>query len=139
MPNNISEGSCVSQGGTASYKKKMKYLYIRTTKCPNRHKNLDYWYLLNKYSPKTQNFNVFFTLWMKSIIKMQKLNNWPKWFSAMGKKKALSLKILLCPSYSLSVHPFSAFSSYMHRLFSWKLKFDLHFVSIMHFFQKSII
>ena len=31
--------------------------------------------LLNKYSPKTQNFDVFFTLWMKSLIKMQKLNN----------------------------------------------------------------
>ena len=75
-------------------RKKMKSLYIRTTKCPNRHKNLDYRYLLNKYSPKTQNFDVFFTLWMRSLIKMQKLNNWPKWFKAMGKKKALSLKIL---------------------------------------------
>ena len=29
-------------GGTASYKIKMKSLYNRTTKCPNRHKNLDY-------------------------------------------------------------------------------------------------
>ena len=95
VTNNVSEGSCVSQGGTASYKKKMKSLYIRTTKCHNRHKNIDYWYLLNKYSPKTLTFDVFFTLWMKSLIKMQKLNNWSNWFSAMGKKKALSLKILL--------------------------------------------
>ena len=33
-------GSCVTQGGTASYKKKLKYSL--TNKCPNRHKNLDY-------------------------------------------------------------------------------------------------
>ena len=26
---------------------------------------------------------------------MQKLNNWKKWFQAMGLKKALSLKILV--------------------------------------------
>ena len=59
--NNVSEGSCATQGwgGTASYKKKMKFLYIRTTKCPNRQKNLDYWYFLNKYRPKPQKFNVF--------------------------------------------------------------------------------
>ena len=30
------------RGGTASYKKKLKPLYIRTTKCRYRHKNLDY-------------------------------------------------------------------------------------------------
>ena len=64
----------------------MKPPYIRTTKCPYRHKNLDYWYLLNKYSPKTQNYNVFFTSWMKSLIKMRKLNNWPKCFKPWGKK-----------------------------------------------------
>ena len=29
---------------------------------------------------KTQNFDVFFTSWMKNLIKMQKLNNWPKCF-----------------------------------------------------------
>ena len=38
VTNNVSEGSCVSQGGTASYRKKMKSVYIRTTKCPYRHK-----------------------------------------------------------------------------------------------------
>ena len=31
---------------------------------------------------------------MKSLIKMRKLNNWPKCFYPVGKKKALSLKIL---------------------------------------------
>ena len=29
-------------GGTLSYKKKLKSLYIHTKKCPDRHKNLDY-------------------------------------------------------------------------------------------------
>ena len=53
--------------------------------------------------------------------------------------RSSSSVIILCPSGSLSVHQFSALSSYMHRLFSWKLKFDVHFVSLMHFFQKSII
>ena len=38
-------------GGTVSYKKKMKSLYILSNKCPGGHKNLDYWYLLCKYSP----------------------------------------------------------------------------------------
>ena len=46
------EGSCVTRGGgTASYKKKLKSLYILSNKCPDGHKNLDYWYLLCKYSP----------------------------------------------------------------------------------------
>ena len=67
ITNNVSEGSCVTQGATASYQQKMKSLYICTTKCPNRHENLDYWYLLNKYSPKTQNFDVFITSWKKSL------------------------------------------------------------------------
>ena len=49
----------------------MKPLYIRTTKCRYRHKNLDYWYLLNKYSPETQIHDVFFTSWMKSLIKCE--------------------------------------------------------------------
>ena len=62
VTNNVSEESCVTQGGTASYKKKLKPLYIRTTKCPYRHKNLDFRYLLNKYSPKTQDCDIFFTL-----------------------------------------------------------------------------
>ena len=31
---------------------------------------------------------------------MQKLNNWPKWFLAMGKQKALSLKGLVKDPYS---------------------------------------
>ena len=38
-------------GGTVSYKKKLKSLYILSNKCPDGHKNLDYWYLLCKYSP----------------------------------------------------------------------------------------
>ena len=49
----------------------MKSLYILTKKCPDRHKNLDYWYLLYKYGHDTQNFNVFFTLWMKTSIKFE--------------------------------------------------------------------
>ena len=64
-------------GGSVSYKKKMKSLYILTKKCPDRHKNLDKWYLLYKYGPDTQNFNVFFTSWMKKIdnnAKVEKLN-----------------------------------------------------------------
>ena len=96
--NHVAKGSCVSRGGTASYKTKLKSLYIRTAKCPIRHKNLDYWHLFNKYSPKTQNFDVFCTSWMKSLIKMRNLNNWPTFFSAVGKKKALSLKILIFES-----------------------------------------
>ena len=38
-------------GGTVSDKKKLKSLYILSNKCPDGHKNLDYWYLLCKYSP----------------------------------------------------------------------------------------
>ena len=48
------EGSCVTRGGgggTASYKKKLNSLYILSKKCPDGHKNIDYWYLLCKYSP----------------------------------------------------------------------------------------
>ena len=48
------EGSCVTRGGgTVSYKKKLKSLYILSNKCPDGHKNLDYWYLLCKYSPES--------------------------------------------------------------------------------------
>ena len=37
------EGSCVTRGGgTVSYKKKLKSLYILSIKCPDGHKNLDY-------------------------------------------------------------------------------------------------
>ena len=37
--NYVTEGSCVARGeGTASYKKKLKSLYILTKKCPDRHK-----------------------------------------------------------------------------------------------------
>ena len=60
VTNNVSEGSCVTQGGTTSYKTKLKSLFIRTTECPNRHKNLDYWYLLKKYialKPKSLMFS----------------------------------------------------------------------------------
>ena len=42
---------CNTGGGTVSYKKKLKSLYILSNKCPDGHKNLDYWYLLCKYSP----------------------------------------------------------------------------------------
>ena len=45
------EGSSVTRGGTVSYKKKLKSLYILSNKCLDGHKNLDYWYLLCKYSP----------------------------------------------------------------------------------------
>ena len=50
-------------GGVLLYnlKIKLKSPFIFTKKCPDRHKNHDYWYLLNKYSPKTQNFDIFFT------------------------------------------------------------------------------
>ena len=37
-------------GGTVSYKKKLQSLYILSNKCPDGHKNLDYWYLFCKYS-----------------------------------------------------------------------------------------
>ena len=42
VTNHVSEENCITQGGIASYKKKMKSLYIRTTKCPNIHNKLDY-------------------------------------------------------------------------------------------------
>ena len=41
------KGSCVTQWGTALYKKQLKSLYISTKKSPDRHKNLDYWYYTN--------------------------------------------------------------------------------------------
>ena len=68
-------------GGTVSYKTKMKSLYIHTKKCPDRHTNLYNWYLLYKYGPDTQNFNVFFTSWMENSIKMRKLK---KFTSMLG-------------------------------------------------------
>ena len=40
-------------GGAASYKKKLKFLYILSKKCPDGHNNLNYWYLLFKYGPDT--------------------------------------------------------------------------------------
>ena len=49
------KGNCVTKGGTVSYKKKKKSLYILTKRCPDRHKNFDYWYLLHKYGPDTRN------------------------------------------------------------------------------------
>ena len=75
-------------GGTVSYKKKLKFLYILSNKCPDGHKNLDYLYLLCKYSPDPLNFDVFVTSWMKNSIKMRKLKNWPK---RWGEVYALSL------------------------------------------------
>ena len=75
VTNNVPEGSCVSQGGTASYNKKLIFLYIRTTKCGYRHKNLDFWYLLNKYCPETQNYDVFLYFMNEKFNQMQKLNN----------------------------------------------------------------
>ena len=64
--------------GGGQHRIRKRNLYILTKKWPDRHKNLYYWYLLYRYSPDTQNFDVFFTSWMKSLIKMGKLNNWPK-------------------------------------------------------------
>ena len=57
------------------------------------HKNLDYWYLLNEDSPKTQTYAVFFTSWMKSLIKVE---SWTidQNVLSLGEEKALSLKIL---------------------------------------------
>ena len=92
VTNNVSEGSCVTQGGTASYKKKLKSLYIHTTKYPNRNKNLDYGYLLNKYNPKLQNLDVLFTSWMKNLIKIWKLNSWPKMFLSREEENGLIVK-----------------------------------------------
>ena len=43
----------VYHGGTVSYKKKLKSLYTLSKKCPDGLKNLDYWYLLCKYSSDT--------------------------------------------------------------------------------------
>ena len=60
-------------GETASYKKKLKYLYSVTKKCSGRHTNLDYWYLLHKYGPDNQNVDVLFTSRMKNAINMRKL------------------------------------------------------------------
>ena len=72
-------------GGTASYKTKLKSLYIRTTKCPIRHKNLDYWYFLNKYSPKTQKcFLYFMNEKFNKKVKVEQLTNT---FLSRGKKK----------------------------------------------------
>ena len=39
--NNVSDGSCVTRGGTASYKKKLKSLYILTQKCPNKNARIE--------------------------------------------------------------------------------------------------
>ena len=95
VTNNVSEGSCVTQGGGGEQhriRKKLKSLYICTLKCPNKHKNLDFWHLLNKYSPKTQNFDVFFTSRMKSLIKMQNLNNCLTFFLSREEEKGLIVK-----------------------------------------------
>ena len=54
--------------------KKLKSLYILSQKYPDRHKHIDKWYLLNKYGPDNQNFNVFFTSWMKKINKNVKVD-----------------------------------------------------------------
>ena len=47
------EGSCVTRGEQFRIKKKLNSLYILSNKCPDGHKNLDYWYmyLFCKYSP----------------------------------------------------------------------------------------
>ena len=92
VTNNVSERSCVSQGGTASYKKKMKSLYIRTTKCHNRHKNLNYWYLLNKYSPKTLTFDVFFYFMNEKFNKTAKVEQLTKLVFSHGEEKGLIVK-----------------------------------------------
>ena len=93
--NHVAKGSCVSRGEQHRIRQNWNpYIFVQQNALLDI-KNLDYWYLFNKYSPKTQNFDVFCTSWMKSLIKMRKLNNCPTCFSAVGKKKALSLKILL--------------------------------------------
>ena len=84
---------CITRGGV-SYKNKLKSLYIRTVKCPNRHKNLDNLYFLNKYSHKTQNFDFSFPLYLNILIKNAKVEQLTKMLLSCGEEKALSLKIL---------------------------------------------
>ena len=55
------KGSCVTQGGTVSYKEKMKSLYILTKKCPDRHKDVSIIYIcytINAPIPKTLMFSL---------------------------------------------------------------------------------
>ena len=62
--------------GAVSYKKKLKSLYMLTKKCPDRHKNIDKWYLLYKHGPNTQNFNALNEKINKNA-KVEKLKNFP--------------------------------------------------------------
>ena len=61
VTNNVSEGSCVTQGKTVSYKKKLKPLYIRTTECPLDIKlsTIDIYLTNIAQKPKTKIFSLF--------------------------------------------------------------------------------
>ena len=83
-------------GGAVSYKEKLKSLYILTKKCPERHKNLDYWYLLYKYGPDTQNFNVFLNFMNEKFNKNAKVE---KFTNMLGIAVRL---IVIDPSVTLS-------------------------------------
>ena len=54
------EGSCVTLGGTVSYKKKLKSLYILSNKCPDGHKIsiIDISYANTASIPKTLMFSL---------------------------------------------------------------------------------
>ena len=79
-------------GGTTSYQTKLKSLYICTTKCTNRHKNLDYWNLLYKYSPKTQKLWCFLYFTNEKIYKNAKVEQLTKMFLSREEEKGLIVK-----------------------------------------------
>ena len=53
--------TCVSQGGTASYKKKFETLYSLIKKYNESHKNLVEYDLVHIYSPDINKYDVFST------------------------------------------------------------------------------
>ena len=55
------KGSCVSQRGTASYKKTFKTLYSLIQKHNEKHKNLVEYDLVHIYSPDTKKYDAFST------------------------------------------------------------------------------
>ena len=59
---------------------------------PNRNKNLDYWYLFNKYRPKTQNFVVFFYSMDEKFNKNAKVEQLIKMLLSLEEEKDLIVK-----------------------------------------------
>ena len=81
-------GSCVSQGGTTSYKKKLKSLYIFFQRNALMDiKNLDYWYLLCIYGPDT------LKLWWFLYFINEKLNKNAK-VEKLTKKLGRSVRLI---------------------------------------------